>query len=63
MGRKDRFLVDDPEKARRSREKIAKGEQLVYWHWLEAILRSCPSNRELPSYIPTGQLPTVRRKR
>jgi len=45
--------------AARNRQRIKSGENLLWWLWYEAVVKSWPYRKPLPFWLPQGNLPKV----
>ena len=50
---------DDLAAAARNRRRIKSGENLTWWLWYEAVVKSWPLRKPLPFWLPQGELPKV----
>lgn len=54
--------MDELERARLNREMVAGKRNIEGYQEVEAALKKVPFNKQLPDWIPVGNIPKVHRK-
>ena len=52
-------MCSDYENAARNREMVRLKQNVEAYIWIEAVVKSYPHRKRLPSWIPQGDIPVV----